>query len=511
MPDKLQTDDDVMALTGPDGGALSRLLSGALSRLHSGALSRRGFLSAAAACALLPLAGARAQAVPLPRDADVVIIGAGAAGIAAARRIMAAGRRVIVLEASGLVGGRCQTDSKSFEMPFDGGARWLHNPDSNPLVKVARDAAWNVYPAPPGQKIRIGRRNARAGETEDFLATLVRANRAIDEAGRRFLDMSCERAIPKDLGLWTGTIDYLLGPFANGKALKDLSVVDQFRARDRTTALATRQGLGALMGKLAADLPVALSTPAQRIVWSGRDVGVETPAGRVAARVVIVTASSNVLASGALKFSPDLPKPKQDSFARLSLGDIERVALDFNDNVLGLGRDDVFIEQSDGPRTATLDANVGGSTLCTVDIAGGFGRDLAAQGDAAMVAFATEWLVKLFGSDVAKAIKTSRATQWSRMPFIQGAVSAAGPGGQFARRIIIEPEGSLFFAGEATHETLFGTVDGAWDSGERAADAALRTLASPKPDAPAKTVRDKKRPRRERAAPTRSNALQWPR
>ncbi len=495
MPDKLQSDDDVMAL----------------SRGDVMALSRRNFLLTAAAYALVPVAGARAQAVPLPRDADVVVIGAGAAGIAAARRIIAAGRRVIVLEASNKVGGRCQTDTTSFDTPFDSGARWLHNPDSNPLVKLARDAAFDVYPAPPGQKIRIGRRNARAGETEDFLATLVRANRAIDDAGRRFLDMACERAVPKDLGIWTGTIDYLLGPYANGKELKDLSVVDQFRAQDRISALATRQGIGALMGKLAAPVPVALSTPAQRIVWSGRDVGVETPAGRVAARAVIVTASSNVLASGALKFSPDLPKPKQESFARLSLGSRERIALQLTGNAFGLGRDDLFIEQSDGPRTATLYANIAGSNLCTVDVAGAFGRDLAAQGDAAMVAFAIEWLNKLFGSDVAKAINASRTTQWSKMPFIQGAVSAAGPGGQFARRVIAEPQGRLFFAGEATHETLFGTVDGAWDSGERAADATLKTLGALKADAPAKAVREKKQPRRQRAPAIQSNSPQWPR
>ena len=231
----------------------------------------------------------------------------------------------------------------------------------------------------------------------------------------------------------------------------------------------------------------------------------------MAARAVIVTASSNVLASGALKFSPDLPKPKQESFARLSLGNKERIALQLTGNVFGLGRDDLFIEQSDGPRTATLYANIAGSNLCTVDVAGAFGRDLAEQGDAAMVAFATEWLNKMFGSDVAKAIKASRTTQWSKMPFIQGAVSAAGPGGQFARRVIAESQGSLFFAGEATHETLFGTVDGAWDSGERAADAALKTLGALKTDAPAKAVREKKPPRRERAPAIKSNSQQWPR
>ena len=486
MPDKLQPDDDVMRL------------------------SRRGFLAAAASTVLLPLSDAWAQSVALPRDADVVVVGAGAAGIAAARRVVAAGRRVVVLEASDRIGGRCQTDETTFDTPFDRGARWLHNPDGNAMVKRARDAGIDVYPAPPGQKIRIGRRNARAGETEEFLAALVRATRAIDDSGRRFLDVACDKAVPKDMGVWTGTIDYLLGPYAAGKDLKDLSALDQFRGQDRIAALATRQGLGVLMVKLAANIPVALSTPAQRIVWSGRDVGVETASGRVAARAVIVTASSNVLAAGALKFSPDLPKPKQEAFARLSLGSIDRIALQLNGNALGLGRDEVVIEQSNGPRTAALYANIGGSTLCTVDVAGSFGRDLSAQGEAAMVAFATEWVSKLFGSDVAKALTKSSATRWNAMPFVQGAESAATPGGQFARRIMIEPQGSLFFAGEATHETLFGTVDGAWESGERTADAALKTLGALKPEPAAKPARQPK-PSRPQRAPARSAEPQWPR
>ena len=113
------------------------------------------------------------------------MIGAGAAGIAAARRIMAANRKVIVVEAASQIGGRCHTDVSTFEVPFDRGARWMHNPETNPMIKLARAAGLEITTAPSGQKIRIGRRNARAGETEEFLAALVRANRAIDEAARQ--------------------------------------------------------------------------------------------------------------------------------------------------------------------------------------------------------------------------------------------------------------------------------------------------------------------------------------
>jgi monoamine oxidase len=463
-------------------------------------ISRRAFLTGSAGVALAPMLDARAMAAPLPREADIVVVGAGAAGIAAARRVMAANRKVIVIEATGRVGGRCLTDT-SFDAPFDRGARWLHNPDTNPMIRLARAAGLDIAPAPPGQKIRVGRRNARAGETEDFLATLVRANRAIDDAARK-ADMSCAAALPKDLGDWAATVEFVLGPLASGKDLKELSAMDQVRAQDRNALIACRQGLGTLIAKLAEPVPVALSTPATRIVWGGRDVSVETPAGKIVARAVIVTASTNVLSSGAIKFAPELPKRQLDAAARLGLGSFDRIALQLTGNPLGLSKDEVLIEQSSGPRTALLFANIAGSSLCTIDVAGSFGRDLSGQGEAAMQAFAVEWLSKLFGSDVASAVKRASATRWNAAPYALGAVSAAAPGAQPSRKILMEPMGNLFLAGEAAHESLWGTVDGAWESGERSAEAALKRIGALKPDETAKPERaPRKQRQRTRPAP----------
>jgi hypothetical protein len=164
----------------------------------------------------------------------------------------------------------------------------------------------------------------------------------------------------------------------------------------------------------------------------------------------------------------------------------------------------VLIEQSDSTRTALLLANMGGSSLCSIDVAGSFGRDLSAQGEAAMVAFAREWLAKLFGSDIAATIKKSSATRWNASPYVMGAMSAAAPGGQPSRKILTDPIGAMYLAGEATHETLWGTVDGAWESGERAADAALRRIGALKDNEPVAAIPAQRSPRpRRRAAPVR--------
>ncbi len=459
-------------------------------------ISRRTFLTTSVAFAALPVS--RMMAATPPREVDIVVIGAGAAGIAAARRIQAAGRSVVVIEASPRIGGRCRTDPALFGVPFDRGARSLYNPDGNPLVKLARSNGFDIAPAMAGQKIRVGRRNARAGEAEDFLTALVRANRAIDEAARNKVDVACAAALPNDLGDWAATVEFVLGPSSTGKDLRDLSAMDRARLQERGAAIVCRQGLGALLIKLGEGVAVMLGTPATRVAWSNRDVAVDTPAGKIAARAAIVTVSTHVLTSGRIAFAPDLPKRQLDAAANLRLGSYDRIALQMPGNPLGLGRDENVIERGKDAGTALLVANIAGSSLCTVDVAGKFGADLSAQGEEAMQAFAREWLGGLFGSDAVSKIERSFATRWNAEPAIGGAMSAAAPGAAGGRKLLGEPFGNVFIAGEATHETLYGTVEGAWDSGAQAADAALKKIGPAKPPPPAAK---KSRPKKRQAPP----------
>jgi Flavin containing amine oxidoreductase len=157
-------------------------------------------------------------------------------------------------------------------------------------------------------------------------------------------------------------------------------------------------------------------------------------------------------------------------------------------------RDEVLFEKATGTETAALLANVSGTSLCIVEVGGGFGRDLASRGEGTMTAFALDWLTKLYGSDVKKAVKRKSATNWNKEPYVLGASSAAVPGGQPARRLLMQSLGSrVWFAGEAAHETLWGTVGGAWESGDRAAMAVLKQF-----DKPEKQEREQARTRPKR-------------
>lgn len=462
-------------------------------------MTRRSFIAGAAT-----LAAGSAAAAPAKGEVDVAIVGAGAAGIAASRRIAAAGRRFVLVEASNRVGGRCFTDMQSFGVPFDRGAHWIHTPDLNPLTPLAPKTGFDVYPAPPGQKIKIGRRNAREGEMEDFFAAMVRAHRAIGDAVRGKGDVSCAQALPKDLGDWRRTIEFALGPFGCAKDLDEVSAADFARSAERDVDAFCRQGLGTLIAKLADGVPVQLSTPVTQIhTWTRGRVELVTPRGTIVARAAVVTASTNALAAGKIRFDPELPKRTLDALGKLRLGSYDHVVLELPGNPLGLQSDDLVFEKADSARTAAMLANVSGTPLCMIEVAGKFGRDLAAQGEPAMIAFAQDWLAGLFGNDVRKAVKRAQATRWSEDPWALGAFSAAAPGGQWARAAMMEPvRDRVFFAGEAVHETLWGTVGGAWQSGERAAEAALRKLgllATPRePGAPAPKPAKPRQPRTQR-------------
>lgn len=439
---------------------------------------------------------AQSQAL-VPGEVDVIIVGAGAAGIAAARRVIAAGRKFAMIEGSDHIGGRCVTETKTFGVPFDRGAHWIHMPDLNPVVKQAGAVGVDIYSAPPGQKVRIGRRYAREGEMEDYLATQVRAHRAIDEAARKG-DISCAQALPKDLGEWQKTIEFALGPLSCGKDLNEVSALDFSRSRERDIDAFCRIGYGAMLAKLAEKIPVQLNAPATRIGWGLRTgVDVETPRGTVSGRTAVITVSTNMLTSGKIRFTPDLPRRQLDAASKLSLGSYDHIMLELPGNPLALQRDDLLVEKADSNKTAGVLANVGGSTLCMVDVAGRFGRELSAQGEKAMVTFALEWLGNLYGTNLKNAVRRTAVTRWNEDPWSLGAFSAAAPGSQSARRTMIEAlNNRVWFAGEAAHETLWGTVGGAWESGERAATEALKSIGALKPVAEEKPVPQQQRKRR---------------
>ena len=229
-------------------------------------MNRRSFLAGSAIVAAAPALAAPA----VHADFDVLIVGAGAAGIAAARRLARAGHRFVVLEASERWGGRCFTDTRTFRIPYERGARWIYTPDLTPFGKLATAVGLDISAAAPGQRLRIGHRNARDSETEDFFTDLLRSSRAISDAASGKIDVSCAQALPKDLGDWRPTMEFVLGDFRCGKALSEISAKDFAKSAEREIAGLCPQGLGTLLGKLEFKSPVQFFSPVTRIGWGGK-------------------------------------------------------------------------------------------------------------------------------------------------------------------------------------------------------------------------------------------------
>jgi Flavin containing amine oxidoreductase len=242
-------------------------------------------------------------------DFDVLIVGAGAAGIAAGRRLAASKRTFAIIEATDRRGGRCFTDTRTFDVPYDKGACLIHLPAESPLGKIANSRA-ELYPDPVMEEVRIrGRRAFDRGmeeihskaQLEEFYTNRLRCYRAISVAAAGKDDISCADALPADLDDWRQTIEFALGPYRFGTELKDLAVKEYAVSIDRNPAVLCREGAGVLVNKLALGLPTRFFSPVTLVDWGDRSVTLETSGETLTARAVIITASTAVLASdGAL-------------------------------------------------------------------------------------------------------------------------------------------------------------------------------------------------------------------
>src|SRR5208283_2975937 len=160
-----------------------------------------------------------------------------------------------------------------------------------------------------------------------------------------------------------------------------------------------------LIGRLAIGIPIKFFSPVTLVDWGDRSVALEASGGVVTARAVIITASTAVLASGKIKFKPNLPSPYSMAFEKLKLGSYDHVAIEFNGNPFGLDTNEVVFEKASNAKTAALFANVHGTRLSILCIAGKMGAELAEKGESAMNGFALDWISSVFGSNSTKVKK----------------------------------------------------------------------------------------------------------
>lgn len=406
---------------------------------------------------------------------DIAIIGAGAAGIAAAQHLAALGHDFVLLEAKSHAGGRCVTDSVTLGAPVDLGAHWLHSPALNPLVQIADRF---------GIRYRQGAQDGRYSWHGNWLD-------AIDsDAAAAYVDACFDRvAAAGAAGRDCAVTDLFVGDESHpwhdlflaelqakqGVAPDQCSSLDFARYVWEGDDWPVIDGFGTVLARLADTLPVRYAAPVDRIDWSGaRHIRVMTPDGILHARAVILTVSTGILASG-LRFYPRLPDWKRAAIADLPMGSCNKVALRFEGPVFADCDASLVLPLRGAAEPVEFMLREGGYEIATCLLNGPFGKALAQSGPAAMADYALERLVEMFGSNLRKALLPGQVVaDWDADPFVRGCYAAARPGRADAREDLARAiDNRLFFAGEATAGDFTGDVHGAWFSGIAAAEAAL--------------------------------------
>src|SRR5882762_11688705 len=400
----------------------------------------------------------------LPSEVDVAIIGAGAAGLGAARALENSGLSTIVLEARGRVGGRGHTIMAAPDITFDLGCGWLHSADRNSFVKIAEQLNFEIDKTRPPWRDQSFDAGFPLKERADFIAALEAFYERADEAARSGRD-SAASAFLEPGNRWNPMID-AISTYVNGSELDSVSILDMAAYEDTEINWRIRRGYGALVAAYGALVPFALNCAVALINHSGKRVRIETSQGTLTADKVIVTVPTNLIADEAIRFHPALPA-KVDAARGLPLGLADKVMLAL-----------------DEPEALPKDGNLRGATMrtamgsfhlrpfgqpCIEGFFGGtFARELEDLGDGAFAAESIDQIVALLGSGFRRKLKPLAESRWAHDPFARGAYSHALPGHAGDRAVLAAPvDGRLFFAGEATSPNFFSTAHGARDSGER--------------------------------------------
>lgn len=443
-------------------------------------LKRRQFLKlgAQAAVASAVLTPARANAAPLA-DVDVIVIGAGIAGLTAASWLAKRGYEVTVLEAKDHIGGRLQTDW-SLGAPFEVGAGWIHGPDGNPVTKLAKavngkmvvteDESFKVF-AHDG----VEQDYENVVENWDVFTNVIKK---VDDAfdNDQPLSKAIKRVAPKALK------DPLLAwmfsaytEFDTGGPLEKLSAYyfDEDEAYDGADVVLTT-GYDKILGPLAKDLDIRLNQVVTEVEYEeGDGAVVYTDSGSYESSFVICTLPLGVLKSGDVKFAPTLPKSQRRRIKKVGMGNVTKLAMKFDQaywptdvQYFGLmtkekGRWNYFLNY----RTFSEQNILLGLSV------GAYSGKIEKQGEAAMLKDAMKAVRTMFGDDVPQP-KEYLATRWSQDAFSKGAYSYSKLG--------IQPDDfddmakpiadTLIFAGEHTNFKYHATVHGAYLSGLKAAE-----------------------------------------
>jgi monoamine oxidase len=407
----------------------------------------------------------------MPRsEVDVVVVGGGAAGVAAARRLHEAAIDCLIVEARPRLGGRAWTMTEPSGLAIDLGCGWLHSADRNPWVKIAQEQGAEIDKSRPPWARRTLDVGFPPAEQQDFQSAIHAFYEHVDGAAEGEGDVPASNFLEPG-SRWNGLIN-ALGSYIAGAEWDRVSAKDFDRYHDTGVNWRVTKGYGALISACGGDLPAELDCAVRAIDHRGKRLRIETAKGVIAADQVIVTIPSALIAAERILFTPALPK-KTAAAHGLPLGLADKLFLSL-EGFEEFDPDTRVFGHTDRAATAIYQFRPFGRPMIEAYFGGRFAAELEAGGGAAFFDFAVSELVGLFGSAFAARIKPIAIHCWGADPLSLGSYSCALPGFAEGRPKLAEPvDGRLFFAGEACSVHDFSTAHGGWHTGVSAAEQVI--------------------------------------
>ncbi|MEM7074628.1 MAG: NAD(P)/FAD-dependent oxidoreductase [Pseudomonadota bacterium] len=415
-------------------------------------------------------------------ETEVIIIGAGSAGLSAAKELSRLGISHQVVEGSHRIGGRAYSEEIAPGEWFDLGCSWLVGGPDNPFTAIASELGVDLSTQNRERfwlpNLRFYRDGVRLDQAQ-FQACVQyfkASYSAISDVARQGRDVALSDVIDME--------DISAPPFLTGIATSWGRDVDEVSTTDNESsegdlAYQAYKGYGSLIAAWGRDVPVALNTRVNRIDWSQGTVRVETSRGNLRGKSVLLTVSTGVMGAHDIAFHPRLPDWKEEAIYNLPMGTENKIGVHFDSDVFGQdGRAFYTTWTSDGD-AAKVDASMMGLNTATVFVGGRLGVWLEKQGPGALNAFAIDRLADIFGSAIRDRVARCIPTAWESEPWTRGSWACARPGHAHRRADLTRSvDARLFFAGEATHIGGQGTCHGAYLSGQRAAREIAQTVSA---------------------------------
>lgn len=418
----------------------------------------------------------------------VLVIGAGMAGLGAARLLHDAGSDVTVIEARGRIGGRSHTSHLWPDLPVDTGASWIHGTTGNPVAELAKALGVGMTPTTYQRSVTFD----QAGQRIDFLPAARRAFALMDTACSAVdglkADVSLQAAIeasaawralePAERRLQRLAINTRIEHEYSGDwsrlSARHFDDGNEFPGDESVVT----PGFGPITTHLARGLEMRLNELVTAVAPTATGVQVTTARGVLLADRVIITLPLGVLKSGTVRFAEPLGAARQRAIDRLEMGLLNKCVLRFDRVFWPAGVDWIDflgpVENLWADWTSYLPAT--GQPLLAGFNAARMAEDVEALDDRATTASAMEALRTMFGSAVPDP-QGNQISRWKQDPFARGSYSFLAVGSSRRDREALSGadwDGRIMFAGEATSPDHAGTVHGALMTGRLAAQCCLQ-------------------------------------